>query len=92
MRIICCKFFVCKKTFLFGNFIENGPNEDKKFEFNFFEKARQVILSVSQIGQAKFVYGGSVLDWSQFLLLPQVPQKMSLASKVVKNNHLATLI
>jgi hypothetical protein len=34
--------------------------------------------------QAKFAYGGSILSSSQFLLLPQLPQKMELASKVVK--------
>jgi hypothetical protein len=34
--------------------------------------------------QAKFVYGGSILCLSQFLLLPQLPQKMELTSKVVK--------
>jgi hypothetical protein len=39
-----------------------------------------------QFGQAKFVYGGSILSLSQFLLLPQLPQKIELASKVVKND------
>jgi hypothetical protein len=34
--------------------------------------------------QAKFDNGGSILSSSQFLLLPQLPQKMKLASKVVK--------
>jgi hypothetical protein len=34
--------------------------------------------------QAKFAYEGSILGSSQFLLLPQLPQKMELASKVVK--------
>ena len=37
-----------------------------------------------RFGQAKFAYGGPVLGSSQFLLLPQLPQKMMLASKVVK--------
>ena len=37
-----------------------------------------------RFGQAKFVYGGPVLGSSQFLLLPQLPQKMRFASKVVK--------
>jgi hypothetical protein len=36
-----------------------------------------------QFRQAKFAYGGSFLSLSQFLLLPQLPQKMELASKVV---------
>jgi hypothetical protein len=34
--------------------------------------------------QAKFAYGGSILGSSQFMLLPQLPQKMELASKEVK--------
>ncbi len=33
---------------------------------------------------AKFAYGGSILSSSQFLILPQLPQKMKLTSKVVK--------
>jgi hypothetical protein len=36
--------------------------------------------------QAKFANGGSILSSSQFLILPQLPQKMKLASKVVKIN------
>ena len=34
--------------------------------------------------QAKIAYSGLVLDSSQFSLLPQLPQKMTLASQVVK--------
>ncbi len=34
--------------------------------------------------QAKSANGGSILSLSQFLILPQLPQKMKLASKVVK--------
>ncbi len=34
--------------------------------------------------QAKSANGGSILSSSQFLILPQPPQKMQLASKVVK--------
>jgi len=34
--------------------------------------------------QAKIAYGGLVLGSSQFLILPQLPLKMMLASKVVK--------
>jgi hypothetical protein len=37
-----------------------------------------------QFRQAKFDHGGSILNTSQFLLVPQLPQKMKLASKVVK--------
>jgi hypothetical protein len=32
----------------------------------------------------KFANGGSILGSSQFLILPQLPQKMKLMSKVVK--------
>jgi hypothetical protein len=34
--------------------------------------------------QAKSANGGLILSSSQFLMLPQLPQKMKLASKVVK--------
>ena len=49
--------------------------------------------SFHRFGQAKIAYGGPVLGSSQFLLLPQLPKKMTLASKVVnlnrlENNHL----
>jgi hypothetical protein len=37
-----------------------------------------------QFRQAKFAYGDLILSLSQFLPLPQLPQKMELASKVVK--------
>jgi len=37
-------------------------------------------------GQAKLGYGGLVLGSRQFLLLPQLPQKTPIASKVVKSN------
>ena len=37
-----------------------------------------------RFGQAKFAYGGPVLGSSQFSPLPQLAQKMTLASKVVK--------
>ncbi len=36
---------------------------------------------------AKFAYCGSILSSSQFLILPQLPQKMKLTSKVVKINQ-----
>jgi hypothetical protein len=36
--------------------------------------------------QAKSANDGSILSSSQFLILPQLPQKMKLASKVVKVN------
>jgi hypothetical protein len=37
-----------------------------------------------QFRQAEFAHGGLILSSSQFLLLPQLPQKMELASKAVK--------
>jgi hypothetical protein len=37
-----------------------------------------------QFRQAKFAYGGLILSFSQFSILPQLPQKMKLTSKVVK--------
>jgi len=37
-------------------------------------------------GQAKFPDGGLALGWSQFSILPQLHQKMILASKGVKIN------
>ncbi len=46
--------------------------------------------------QAEFAYGGLILSPSQFLLLPQLLQKVKLALKLVKidfkNNYLTTLI
>jgi hypothetical protein len=34
--------------------------------------------------KAKSANGGSILSWSQFLILPQPPQKIKLALKVAK--------
>jgi len=42
--------------------------------------------NVSQIWQAKFAYGGSILGSSQFTLLPQLPLKTRLDLKVVKTD------
>jgi hypothetical protein len=43
------------------------------------------IYSVFQgFSKAKFAHGGSILSSSQFLILPQLPQKIKLSSKVVK--------
>jgi hypothetical protein len=41
--------------------------------------------------QAKSTNGSSILSSSQFLILPQLPQKMKLASKVVKVNSKITI-
>jgi hypothetical protein len=46
---------------------------------------RHNIYSVFQgFSKAKSANGGLILSSSQFLILPQLPQKMKLASKVVK--------
>jgi hypothetical protein len=37
-----------------------------------------------QFRQAKFAYVGAILGSSQFLQLPQLPQKLKFTSKVVK--------
>jgi len=37
-------------------------------------------------GQAEFADSGLILGSSQFTLLPQLPQKMMLSLKVVKND------
>jgi hypothetical protein len=44
-----------------------------------------LLYSVFQeFSKAKSANGGSILSSSQFLILPQLPQKIKLASKVVK--------
>ncbi len=48
-------------------------------------KVFKIFYSVFQgFRQAKSSNGGSILSWSQFLILPQLPQKMKLPSNVVK--------
>jgi len=44
-----------------------------------------ILKSVHRFGRAKFPDGGLVLGSSQFSMLPQLPQKMLLDLKVVKN-------
>jgi hypothetical protein len=39
-----------------------------------------------RFSKAKSANGGSILSSSQFLILPQLPQKIKLPSKVVKND------
>ncbi len=52
---------------------------------NSLVKLRLVKYSVFRLfRQAKIDSGGSILSYSQVLLLPQLSQKMKLASKVVK--------
>jgi hypothetical protein len=43
-------------------------------------------------GQAKFADGGSILGSSKFTELPQLPLKVTLNLKKVKNDHLSSLI
>jgi hypothetical protein len=47
-----------------------------------FNKERYSVFQ--GFGKAKFAYGDSILSLSQFLILPQLPQKMKLTSKAVK--------
>ncbi len=48
-------------------------------------KIMSFLYSVFQgFSKAKFANGGSILSSSQFLILPQLPQKVKLALKVVK--------
>jgi len=54
--------------------------------------ANMIYREFHRFGQAKFADGGSILGSIQFTLLPQLPLKMMLNLKVVKNNHLASLI
>ncbi len=64
--------------------------ERKKNSFARFDKAIKLLAynnnySVFQgFSKAKSVNGGSILSLSQFLKLPKLPQKIKLASKVVK--------
>jgi hypothetical protein len=59
-----------------------------------FFSHKEILLSLSLslesysvfqgFSKAKFANGGSILSSSQFSILPQIAQKMTLASKVVK--------
>ncbi len=54
---------------------------------NIFNRVKYDLLSYSVFqgfSLAKFAYSGSILSSSQFLIEPQLPQKMKLTSKVVK--------
>jgi hypothetical protein len=44
------------------------------------------------VSQAKFAYGFSVLNSSQFSILPQLPQNVRIVKNDSKNNHLAAFI
>jgi hypothetical protein len=45
-----------------------------------------------RFGQEKFAYVDLILSSSQFLLPHQLPQNLTFDTKLVKNNHLATLL
>jgi len=44
------------------------------------------LTDLDKLNLVKLGYGGSVLGSSQFLRLPQLPQKITLVSKVVKSD------
>ncbi len=52
---------------------------------NFVNAEKSMFYSVFQgFSEVKSANGGSILSLSQFLILPQLPKKIKLASKVVK--------
>ncbi len=69
-----------------------GNNNFKLFDQNLSHFIKNLIVnlliyyySVFQgFSKAKSANGGSILSSSQFLILPQLPQKIKLGSKVVK--------
>ena len=65
-----------------------------KGQFVSFDKLQS--RDLDKLALVKLGYDGSVLGSSQFLLLPQLPQKMTLTLKVtqnlLENNHLDLLV
>jgi hypothetical protein len=58
---------------------------DQKTEVIRYSDFHEFTYSVFQgFRQAKSANGGSILSSSQFLILPQLPQRMDLTSKVIK--------
>jgi hypothetical protein len=62
-------------------------------QFFSVDQRKQIVFVVSHFYSvfhlfrpAKFAYGSSILSSSQFFLMSQLPQKMKLASKVVKSD------
>jgi hypothetical protein len=70
-------------TFFIASVIFRGSrgNIENRLEPNILEKYYKAF---HRFGQAKFPKGGLVLSSSQFLILPQLPQKMMVCLKVVK--------
>jgi hypothetical protein len=69
--------------------------DNPRFHFNFAQRFKiylgiQIFFNyysvLHQFRQAKFANGGLILSLSQSSILPQLPQKIKLASKVVKIN------
>jgi hypothetical protein len=56
----------------------------REFDDRHHEPYWNIVQCVSGFSKAKSANGGSILSSSQFLILPQLPQKIKLASKVVK--------
>ncbi len=56
------------------NFTPKKKNVENHWSYSVFQG----------FSKAKSANGGSILSSSQFLILPQLPQKIKLASKVVK--------
>ena len=78
--------YASKTTFCLSNLKILRPKVTKNIK-NFRKKFCEFPHRAFQwFAQAKIRNGGLVLGSSQFLLLPQLPQKMKLASKVVKND------
>ncbi len=65
-----------KLSFLFG-----GQYKDNKLDLPLHLISYSMFQGFSK---AKSANGGAILCSSQFLILPQLPQKIKLASKVVK--------
>ena len=72
---------------------QNGPKMVSKWSLNFntyFLNESVSEIFASLIDLVKFGYGGWVVGLSLLLLLPELPQKMMLASKMVKRDSLCS--
>ena len=54
--------------------------------FYHIENHTECVMDLDKLNLVYLGYGGSVLGLSQFLILPQLPQKMTLTIKVVKSD------
>jgi hypothetical protein len=71
-------------AFFLLRFVEKSTFEQK----NACKMLKKFTPNVSRIWASKIGYGRLVLSSRQFLLLPQLPQKMKLALKVVKSDSM----